>query len=163
MEKPKRNPETFWTYETEIGLLTIACREDALVGISFGKVTYSDQICSRTALSDTVCAQLQEYFKGERRQFDLPLEPHGTIFQRQVWDALCAIPYGETCCYEDIAGRIGNPKAVRAVGMANNRNPIPIIIPCHRVIGKNGGLVGYAGGLELKQRLLDLESGDRNR
>lgn len=104
-------------------------------------------------------AQLEEYLAGRRRVFDLPLAPRGTPFQQEVWAALCRIPYGETCSYADIAAVIGRPKACRAVGMANNRNPIPIFIPCHRVIGKNGSLVGYAGGLFLKERLLLLEQG----
>ena len=102
-------------------------------------------------------SQLDEYFAGKRRVFDLPLRPHGTAFQRLVWDALLSIPYGETMSYGQIARLVGNPKACRAVGMANNRNPISIIIPCHRVIGSNGALVGYGGGLELKTRLLELE------
>ena len=102
--------------------------------------------------------QLREYFAGERRAFDLPLSVHGTPFQTQVWDALRNIPYGETRSYQQIAQTIGNARAVRAVGMANNRNPIPILIPCHRVVGKDGALTGYAGGLERKQYLLDLEA-----
>ncbi len=104
-------------------------------------------------------AQLEEYLAGRRRVFDLPLAPRGTPFQQEVWAALCRIPYGETRSYADIAAAIGRPKACRAVGMANNRNPIPIFIPCHRVIGKKGSLVGYAGGLFLKERLLLLEQG----
>ena len=87
----------------------------------------------------------------------MPLEPNGTEFMKQVWTALCGIPYGKTATYGEIAERVGRPKAARAVGLANNRNPIPIIIPCHRVIGANGSLTGYAGGLDMKKRLLDLE------
>lgn len=101
--------------------------------------------------------QLSEYFSGIRFQFDLPLSLSGTHFQQHCWHALCQIPYAETRCYQDIAIEIENPKAVRAVGMANNRNPIAIIVPCHRVIGKNGSLVGYGGGLSIKQWLLDFE------
>jgi len=102
--------------------------------------------------------QLQEYGEGARRTFDLPLAPAGTPFQRRVWQALVAIPYGQTVSYGYIARAIGNPKACRAVGMANNRNPIPIFIPCHRVIGADGSLVGYGSGLALKRQLLELEA-----
>ena len=108
-------------------------------------------------LLDAAEAQLREYFAGARRTFDLPLAPHGTAFQQRVWAALRAIPYGETCTYGELAAAIGSPNASRAVGMANHRNPIPIIIPCHRVIGANGTLTGYAGGLEIKRKLLALE------
>lgn len=101
--------------------------------------------------------QLQEYFRGERHNFDLPLDAHGTPFQLLVWEALRQIPYGETRSYKEIAIAVENPKGVRAIGMANNRNPIAIITPCHRVIGANGKLVGYAGGLGLKKYLLNLE------
>ena len=101
--------------------------------------------------------QMTEYFKGQRRHFDLPLEFAGTDFQKRVWDALLAIPYGETRSYGEIAAVAGNPKACRAVGMANNRNPIAVICPCHRVIGADGSLVGYGGGLPRKEYLLELE------
>jgi len=106
--------------------------------------------------------QLMEYFEGKRKSFELPLEPEGTDFQKKVWRALCAIPYGETLSYGDIAARVGNPKAARAVGMANNRNPIAIIIPCHRVIGADGKMVGYGAGLDKKVFLLTLERGTEN-
>ena len=107
-------------------------------------------------LADAV-RQLGEFFAGNRTQFDLPLAAEGTEFQRRVWDELRAIPYGETISYAELAQRIGNPKASRAVGMANSRNPIGIIVPCHRVIGANGSLTGFAGGLGNKRRLLELE------
>ena len=106
-----------------------------------------------------VAMQLDEYFRGARKNFDLPLNPAGTEFQRKVWDALLAIPYGETRTYREIAEAAGCPKGFRAVGMANNKNPIAIIIPCHRVIGSNGKLVGYASGLGRKEALLALERG----
>ncbi len=102
--------------------------------------------------------ELEEYFDGKRKEFDLPLKQEGTEFQKKVWNALSKIPHGETRTYKEIAKMIGNEKASRAVGMANNKNNIPIIIPCHRVIGSNGKLVGYALGLDIKQYLLDLES-----
>lgn len=103
--------------------------------------------------------ELDEYFAGKRETFDLPLSPAGTPFQRRVWDALCEIPYGEIVSYKAIAEAVECPKGFRAVGLANNRNPIAILIPCHRVVGTSGKLVGYAGGLEMKQKLLDLEAG----
>lgn len=103
--------------------------------------------------------QLLEYLSGARRSFDLPLDPAGTDFQRSVWEALRAIPYGQTRTYGEIAAAVGRPRAVRAVGQANHVNPLPIFIPCHRVVGKNGALTGYAGGLDLKSALLALESG----
>ena len=103
--------------------------------------------------------ELEEYFSGTRREFDLPLNPQGTPFQQSVWAALRRIPYGGTASYKEIAEAVGCPGGSRAVGMANNRNPIAILIPCHRVIGANGKLVGYAGGLDLKRKLLELEAG----
>lgn len=103
-------------------------------------------------------AELEEYFAGERKDFSVPLRPAGTPFQQSVWKALREIPYGDTASYGEIAKRIGNEKACRAVGMANNRNPIAIIIPCHRVIGAGGSLTGYAGGLDKKEFLLELEA-----
>jgi methylated-DNA-[protein]-cysteine S-methyltransferase len=109
-----------------------------------------------TPLRETV-RQLQAYFAGELEEFDLPLAPEGTPFQLNVWKRLCGIPYGETISYGELARRIGNPNASRAVGLANGSNPIPIIIPCHRVIGSNGKLTGYGGGLPIKEKLLALE------
>jgi methylated-DNA-[protein]-cysteine S-methyltransferase len=103
--------------------------------------------------------ELRAYFRGELKRFDQPLAPEGTSFQRQVWSELCGIPYGETISYLELAARVGNPRASRAVGLANGANPIPIIIPCHRVIGSNGKLTGYGGGLAVKQKLLALERG----
>jgi len=110
-----------------------------------------------TPLIKKAALQFEEYFNGKRKTFNLPLIMHGTVFQKKVWKALQNIPYGKTVSYGEIAAKIGNPKACRAVGLANNRNPISIIVPCHRVIGSNGSLTGYGGGLELKQQLLDLE------
>lgn len=105
--------------------------------------------------------QLRAYFRGELREFDVPLEMEGTEFQLSVWKELLKIPYGETASYLEIARRIGNEKAVRAVGLANGQNPIPIIVPCHRVIGSDGSLTGFGGGMENKRRLLELERGQR--
>jgi methylated-DNA-[protein]-cysteine S-methyltransferase len=105
--------------------------------------------------------QLTEYFDGERRSFELPLAPRGDTFEARVWRSLCAIPYGETTSYGELAKRIGEPTAARAVGLANGRNPIAVIVPCHRVIGADGSLTGYGGGLDRKRFLLDLEAGVR--
>lgn len=139
--------------KTPIGPLTLQADENAVTAIRFSAGGAQDA----SPLLDAAEAQLREYFAGARRTFDLPLAPHGTAFQQRVWAALRAIPYGETRTYGELAAAIGNPSASRAVGMANHRNPIPIIIPCHRVIGANGTLTGYAGGLEIKRRLLALE------
>jgi methylated-DNA-[protein]-cysteine S-methyltransferase len=118
----------------------------------------------RTEETETLkkaAVQLMEYLRGKRTVFDVPLAPEGTAFQKQVWDALVKIPYGETSSYGKLAKDIGKPGAARAVGMANNRNPIPVIIPCHRVIGADGSLTGYGGGLPMKEKLLALEKGKK--
>ena len=141
------------TVASPVGPLTLAERDGALVGIAFGDGGGGD----RTPLLDEAARQLAEYFEGRRRDFDLPLAPVGTPFQLEVWAALREIPYGQTRSYKDIACAVGRPLACRAVGMANNRNPLPIVIPCHRVVGASGALTGYAGGLEVKSKLLALE------
>ena len=141
------------TIETPIGPLTLEADENAVTAIRFSAGGAQDA----SPLLDAAEAQLREYFAGARRTFDLPLAPHGTAFQQRVWTASRTIPYGETRTYGELAAAIDSPNASRAVGMANHRNPIPIIIPCHRVIGANGTLTGYAGGLEIKRRLLALE------
>ena len=143
--------------------MTIQANEKGLLGIWFETCTTKPDDLGECddqhiVLSQTV-TQLKEYFAGLRNQFDLPLASTGTDFQTQVWHALTTIPYGETWSYQDLANAIGNPKAVRAVGLANSKNPISIVVPCHRVIGKSGKLTGYAGGVERKQRLLALEKG----
>jgi methylated-DNA-[protein]-cysteine S-methyltransferase len=114
------------------------------------------------AAFDDVVSQFEQYFEGKRRQFDLPLAPEGTPFQQRVWSALRDIPYGQTISYGELAARIGQRSASRAVGLANGCNPLPIVIPCHRVIGSNGKLTGYGGGVAIKERLLTLERGGRN-
>lgn len=111
-----------------------------------------------TPLLKEAFRQLQEYIRGERKDFDLPLDPQGTAFLRKVWEELRRIPFGKTASYKNIAERVGSPKAFRAVGQANHRNPIAIFIPCHRVIAADGSLGGYGGGLDMKQRLLELET-----
>lgn len=130
--------------------------EGALTGLYFGRLSRPGEE-GPTALLEETARQLREYFAGQRREFSLPLSPRGTAFQRQVWEALCTIPYGETRSYGEIARQIGSPKACRAVGMANHRNPISIVIPCHRVVGAHGTLTGYGGGLAAKEFLLRLE------
>ncbi|MDR2868507.1 MAG: methylated-DNA--[protein]-cysteine S-methyltransferase [Bacteroidales bacterium] len=145
------------TFRTIIGNLYLYANEEAVISVAFSSKSFPDLIEQETPLLEKTKEQLTEYFAGKRTDFDLPLQAVGTIFQKQVWTALQTIPYGETRSYKQIADRIGNPKACRAVGLANNRNPIPIIIPCHRVIASDGKLQGYAGGLEIKERLLGIE------
>jgi methylated-DNA-[protein]-cysteine S-methyltransferase len=153
-------PRSLFFYQTDIGEIGIAENGQAITNIYFqGESVPKDMVLNETNLIKEAAKQLNSYFAGELRTFELPLAPEGTEFMRSVWKALCEIPYGKTFSYKDIAQNIGNPKAVRAVGNANNRNPIPIIIPCHRVIGSNGKLVGYGGGLVIKKYLLDLEKG----
>ncbi len=148
--------------ETPLGTLTIISDDTHLKSIHFG-VKKGDFIeVSEHPILDLTIEQLTKYFDGKLKTFDLPLSPEGTPFQKVVWNALEKIPYGETLSYGDVAVMIGNPKSVRAVGQANNKNPIPIIIPCHRVLGKDGSLVGYAGGLETKKFLLYLEGSLNN-
>ncbi|WP_434797555.1 methylated-DNA--[protein]-cysteine S-methyltransferase [Terrisporobacter vanillatitrophus] len=146
-------------YETEIGIIGIRENNKSITDIFFSKVDTNDNI-EETDLIKECFKQLKEYLEGNRRKFDLPLEARGTEFQKKVWNELLKIPYGETKSYKDIAIAIGNEKACRAIGMANNKNHIPIIIPCHRVIGSNGKLVGYAGGLNVKEKLLNIENLD---
>jgi methylated-DNA-[protein]-cysteine S-methyltransferase len=143
--------------ELPIGTLTLTARDDALTGVRFGRLDTPGHDPLPNDLLLEAAHQLSEYFAGKRRAFDLPLAPEGTAFQRRVWAGLCEIPFGETRSYGALAAAIGNPRAARAVGMANNRNPISIIIPCHRVIGADGTLVGYGGGLTIKETLLRLE------
>jgi methylated-DNA-[protein]-cysteine S-methyltransferase len=126
-----------------------------------GQKVSPDNESAETPLIKKAAEQLAEYFAGKRKEFDLPLVLHGTDFQVSVWKALQSIPAGETRSYGDMAALIGKPKACRAVGMANNRNPIPVIVPCHRVIGRDGSLTGYGGGLPVKRYLLELEKNFR--
>ena len=137
-----------------IGVLTLESDGTCVTALRFGDHGSSRPSCEVLEYAEQ---ELAEYFSGVRRAFTVPLAPHGTEFQRRVWGELCRIPYGETAAYVDIAARIGKPSACRAVGNANNRNPLPVFIPCHRVVGKNGALTGYAGGLTVKEALLRLE------
>ncbi|AWK50694.1 methylated-DNA--[protein]-cysteine methyltransferase [Clostridium beijerinckii] len=147
-------------YNTKIGRIGIEENGTAITKLDFINKDMEEEIIeeNETALLKKAINELNEYLDGNRSSFDLPLDPKGTEFQKKVWNALKEIPYGETRSYGEIAKIIGNEKAARAVGMANNKNPIAIIVPCHRVIGANGKLVGYAGGLDLKEKLLQLES-----
>ena len=148
--------------DSPIGALLLVGDDSALQRIDFvygRRGSMKPPSPPRDDVFDDVVAQLTEYFEGRRRTFDLSLAPHGTPFQQRVWRALLDIPYGQTMSYGELAARIGQPTASRAVGLANGSNPIPIVIPCHRVIGANGKLTGYGGGLPIKQRLLALEQG----
>lgn len=148
-------------YQSPHGQMTIQANDIGLLGVWFEIQTTQPQELGAYrddhAILNQAKIQLEEYFSGRRTQFDLPLAAKGTDFQQSVWQALCKIPYGETWSYQQLADEIGNPKAVRAVGLANGKNPISVIVPCHRVIGKNGKLTGYAGGVETKEKLLQLE------
>jgi len=151
-----------YTYmESPVGRLLLAGDDQSLQLISFpsgDRVRRAETgwVESETPFREAI-RQLRNYFSGSRQSFDLPLAPEGTSFQLKVWEELRRIPYGETITYGELARRIGNPAASRAVGSANGCNPLPIVIPCHRVIGSNGKLTGFGGGLAVKRRLLDLE------
>ncbi len=145
-------------YETLIGKIGITENGTGITFLSFSDDSLPPGTnLNETALLAEAAKQLNEYLTGERTSFDLTLIPEGTEFQKKVWNILKTIPYGETWSYKQVAEAAGNPKACRAVGMANNKNPIAIFIPCHRVIGTNGKLVGYAGGLDRKEQLLQIE------
>ena len=152
--------------DSPVGKLKVVASEKGLVAI-----LWENDKPTRVQLSELVEEpeqkvlveterQLKEYFAGKRRSFDLPLDMRGTQFQKDVWEALLAIPFGETRSYGELAKKLGSPTASRAVGAANGRNPISIVVPCHRVIGASGKLTGFAGGLDVKERLLELESGE---
>ena len=147
--------------ETPVGPVMVTATDQAITSIRFGtEVSENSTLTAESAatpLLQEAARQLREYFSGTRRDFSLPLAPAGTPFQKSVWQALLTIPYGETCTYGQIAVQIGHNKSFRAVGMANNRNPIVIVVPCHRVLGYDGKLTGYAGGLDIKEQLLNLE------
>jgi O-6-methylguanine DNA methyltransferase len=152
-----------WLFASGRGLVRLALpteprpAAEANVERILGPSTFREDAAAHAAARE----QLTAYFAGTLRSFDVPLDLHGTPFQRLVWDAVAAIPYGRTSTYRDIAGAVGRPAAVRAVGGANGANPVPPIVPCHRIVGMNGSLTGYGGGLDTKRRLLALERGDR--
>ncbi|SDK17066.1 methylated-DNA-[protein]-cysteine S-methyltransferase [Catalinimonas alkaloidigena] len=148
---------TYSLLDSPIGTLLLRHRNGQLTHVHFEAFPPEPSWTFVSPESDPAARQVREYFTGERHVFDLDLAPEGTPFQQRVWQALLQVPYGATCSYSDLARQLGDLKAVRAVGAANGRNPIPIIIPCHRIIGQSGKLIGYAGGLSIKQQLLALE------
>lgn len=148
------------SYPSPIGPLRLVGNGDGLTQLLIaGQPAPEGAVEGETPLLLRAAQELEEYFAGKRKTFTVPLLPRGTEFQQKVWAALRTIPYGQTVCYRDIAEMIGRPAALRAVGGANGRNPIPIIIPCHRVIAADGSLGGYSLGLDLKRKLLELEQG----
>ncbi len=158
--------ENAYLYDTRLGKVLLTEGEAGITGLSLlgeckdtslDEVLQQDYQIKETDLIKEAAKQLREYLDGVRKQFDIKLSANGTLFQKKVWDALRAIPYGETRSYKEIARAVGNEKAARAVGMANHNNPILCIIPCHRVIGANGDLVGFGAGLNVKEKLLNLE------
>lgn len=148
--------ERFTVYTTMSGNLKIGYKDDCVTLIQ--KVSEEESFECRNSFTDYVHCQLEEYFLGNRKKFEFKIELSGTSFQMKVWNELLKIPYGEVITYKELAIRIGNDKASRAVGNANNKNKIGIVVPCHRVIGSNHQLIGYAGGLDMKQFLIELES-----
>lgn len=149
--------ENLYFYKTNLGLIGIKDNNKAITEVFFAKDNKGDNI-KETDLIKKCFKELNEYLQGQRKEFSVPIEFNkGTEFQQKVWKALIDIPYGETRSYKDVAIAVGSDKACRAVGQANNRNPLSIIVPCHRVIGSNGKLVGYGGGLNIKEKLLKLE------
>lgn len=170
----------FAVYPSKFGLIRIDYKGSYITGINRVRHTDRESVsdtamdgkrapgCTsssekRCAVSDNAFKQINEYFEGKRKTFDFLIKAEGTDFQKKVWRALCAIPYGETRTYKEIAQAVGSPKACRAVGMANNRNPISFAVPCHRVIGADGSLVGYGGGLDLKHTLLQMERNNKEK
>jgi len=148
----------FTILDSPIGPLGVTKNEEGAIT----EITFRPKFDARASGGfDDVAKQLDEYFAGKRKTFDLPLAPKGTPFQLSVWNELLAIPYGSTRSYQEVANAIGRPAATRAVGAANGANPIPIVVPCHRVIGANGSLTGFGGGIDVKRRLLALEAGER--
>ncbi len=148
-----------YKYNSIIGDIFISADENFLLSVKFVNHNFIEN--KENKIIKQTIKQLDEYFNGKRKKFELPLNPKGTEFQKKVWLQLMNIPYGKTATYKDIATLIGNTNASRAVGNANNKNPIAIIIPCHRVIGSNNKLTGYAGGLDKKEKLLNLEKNNK--
>ena len=146
-------------YGTNEGLMAIVFPRHSRIAVEawLDRVIGEVRIVDDDAAHEGTIGQLEEYFAGARREFDLELDVRGTAFQRHVWEAVAAVPYGQTRSYADVARSVGNAKAVRAVGAANGANPLPLVIPCHRIIGSSGGLHGYGGGLDVKARLLEIE------
>ena len=156
----------YWEVASPVGPLLLSADEQGLRGISFQGGPHPSSPSPRWTRAreafENAIAQLEEYFAGTRQRFELALAPEGSRFQREVWSMLRRIPYGETVTYGELARRLGNSSAARAVGAANGQNPIPIVIPCHRVVGSDGSLTGFGGGLDVKRRLLTLEARHRS-
>jgi methylated-DNA-[protein]-cysteine S-methyltransferase len=157
------NMETKYYYQSPVGVLELTADEQSLTGLQLTESTHitgwrSKPSAATEKIIQQTVRQLDEYFAGKRKTFEIPLAPVGTAFQEKVWEELQRIPYGKTISYAQLAQAVDNPKACRAVGSANGKNPVAIIIPCHRVINANGGLGGYACGLDMKKWLLDLEN-----
>ena len=146
----------FAFYESDFGIFKIGSEENKICYIKITERIYCEN--EPCELTDEAFREIEEYIFGNRKAFDLPLKMKGTPFQIKVWQELCRIPYGKTVSYKEIAERIGNPKAARAVGMANHNNPLWIVVPCHRVVSKGGNLNGYAGGTDVKRKLLQIET-----
>jgi methylated-DNA-[protein]-cysteine S-methyltransferase len=149
--------KTMYYYQSPVGMLELTANDTALTGLRLAKEGEWQTAKSENKIIRQTCSQLDEYFAGKRKTFELPLAPAGTGFQEKVWEELQRIPYGKTISYAQLAQAVDNPKACRAVGSANGKNPIAIIIPCHRVINAGGKLGGYALGPDIKKQLLDLE------
>ncbi len=147
----------YYDYETKLGKITFIEEEGMIIKLLFNEYTDIKIVRKETKTIKRAYIELVEYLNGKRKNFTIPLNPKGTPFQKKVWKELLKIPYGEVISYQELAKRVGNIKAQRAVGGANNKNPIPIFIPCHRVINKNNKLGGYALGLDIKKYLLELE------
>lgn len=147
----------YFCYDTEIGNIKISEKNGKIIGLGFSDYKKENEIEKETDNIRKTYIQLKEYLSGKRKNFDIEIEMIGTDFQKKVWKELLNIPYGQTRSYKDIAIAIGNEKACRAVGNANNKNPIAIIVPCHRVVGSNGSMTGYAGGIDIKEKLLKIE------
>lgn len=161
-ERKERIVKQYCYYQSPVGTLLLIGSDGVLEELHFPNTSRQVEVtdswqCNEEYFKQAL-QQLAEYFAGSRQQFDLTIAPKGTVFQKSVWWELQKIPFGKTASYGEIAKRIGNSKACRVVGLANARNPLPIIVPCHRVIGKDGSLTGFGGGLEIKQQLLDLET-----
>jgi methylated-DNA-[protein]-cysteine S-methyltransferase len=162
----KTTPETLYWHEFDspVGRLLLAGDGESLIQVSFQSgprpLRPAGSWIADAAPFRVAIRQFSEYFAAERRRFELPLAPRGTEFQRRVWRALTEIPYGQTISYGELARRIGKPSASRAVGLANGANPLPVVVPCHRVIGADGSLTGFGGGLPIKRKLLALEGAD---
>lgn len=147
----------YFCYDTDIGKIKISEKNGKIIGIGFSDCKKESEIEKETDYIKNTYIELKEYLYGKRKNFDIEIEMIGTEFQKKVWKELLNIPYGETRSYKDIAIAIGNEKSCRAVGNANNKNPIAIIVPCHRVVGSNGSMIGYAGGIDIKEKLLKIE------